>query len=79
MEFVSVSTTGLPTVHFSYVKNIRPGLPLFLFNYSDRTLHGIFEAASPGRLSIDRYAWTGDGAKVTPFPAQVKLSCSCFV
>lgn len=72
-ECLSKQLFGLPSVHFSYVKNIRPGLPLFLFNYSDRTLHGIFEAAGPGRMSIDRYAWTDDGAQVTPFPAQVQI------
>lgn len=69
-ELLSVST-GLPAQHFSYVKNIDPGLPLFLFNYSDRKIHGIFEAASNGRLLIDRYGWTTDGSEITQFPAQV--------
>jgi hypothetical protein len=78
MELFFVST-GLPAVHFSYVKNIHPGLPLFLFNYSDRTIHGIFEAAGNGRMYIDRYGWTNDGSDVTQFPAQVKLSFSCLV
>ncbi|KAF7149330.1 hypothetical protein RHSIM_Rhsim03G0148100 [Rhododendron simsii] len=61
---------GLPGSHFAYVKNIRPGMPLFLFNYSDRKLHGIFEAVSAGQMNIDPYAWTGDGATSTPYPAQ---------
>lgn len=63
--------TGLPAPHFAYVKNITPGLTLFLFNYSDRKLHGIFEATSPGQMSINPYGWTGDGADLTPYPAQV--------
>ncbi|KAK6943206.1 Development/cell death domain [Dillenia turbinata] len=63
---------GLPAQHISYVKNIEPGLPVFLFNYSDRKLHGIFEAASPGQMNIDPYAWT-DGSKRTTFPAQVQI------
>ncbi|KAK3140631.1 hypothetical protein QOZ80_5AG0403550 [Eleusine coracana subsp. coracana] len=64
---------GLPPMHYSYVKNVKTGMPLFLFNYSDRKLHGIFEAASPGRLSIDSYAWSDDGSLKTPFPAQVRI------
>lgn len=64
---------GLPASHFSYIKNIDPGLPLFLFNYSERKLHGIFEAASPGQMNINPYAWTTDGSERTPYPAQVQI------
>ncbi|GAU17154.1 hypothetical protein TSUD_177840 [Trifolium subterraneum] len=71
-ECLTKQLFGLPAVHYSYVKNIHPGLPLFLFNYSDRTLHGIFEAAGNGRMYIDRYGWTTDGSDVTQFPAQVQ-------
>ena len=53
------------------MKNISPGLPLFLFNYSDRKLYGIFEAVSPGQMSIDPYGWTTDVQQFTPYPAQV--------
>lgn len=63
--------SGLPAHHFSYVKNIDPGLPLFLFNYSDRKLHGIFEAACPGQMNINPYGWTTDGSDRTLYPAQV--------
>ncbi|KAF8402551.1 hypothetical protein HHK36_010637 [Tetracentron sinense] len=64
---------GLPTQHYSYVRNILPGLPLFLFNYSDRKLHGIFEAASPGQMNINPYGWTTDGSERTFYPAQVRI------
>ncbi|CBI25412.3 unnamed protein product, partial [Vitis vinifera] len=64
---------GLPAAHFSYVRNINPGLTLFLFNYSDRKLHGIFEAASPGQMNINPYGWTPDGSQLTPYPAQVRI------
>jgi len=64
---------GLPSVHYSYVRNVKPGMPLFLFNYSDRKLHGIFEAASPGEMYIDPYAWSNDGSLRTAFPAQVRI------
>ena len=67
--------TGLPGPHFAYVKIIHPGLPLFLFNYSKRQLHGIFEAASAGQMNINPYGWTQDGSKKTPFPAQVIQAC----
>lgn len=64
--------TGLPTRHFSYVQNIDPGLPLFLFNYSDRKLHGIFEASSKGKMYMDPYAWIDDDfSDKTQYPAQV--------
>lgn len=64
------------------MRNITPGLPLFLFNYSDRKLHGIFEAASPGKLNISPTGWTADGS-ATPYAAQVwdyhtTLSYNCF-
>ncbi|TVU03057.1 hypothetical protein EJB05_51385 [Eragrostis curvula] len=63
----------LPSVHNSYMRNIKPGLPLLLFNYSDRKLHGLFEATSPGQISIDPYAWSKDGSFSTAFPAQVHI------
>ncbi|PWA96267.1 hypothetical protein CTI12_AA041620 [Artemisia annua] len=63
---------GLPGPHFPYIKNISEGLVLFLFNYHDRKLYGIFEAAGPGQMNIDRYAWVpeGDNTGYTSFPAQ---------
>ncbi|XP_057801116.1 uncharacterized protein LOC131016442 [Salvia miltiorrhiza] len=64
---------GLPAAHFSYVKNIDPGLPLFLFNYNEKKLYGIYEAASSGKMNIDPYAWTIDGSDKTRYPAQVQI------
>ena len=69
--FFAPKFSGLPSQHFSYVKNVHPGLPLFLFNYSDKKLHGIFEAASTGQMNINPYGWTTDGAERTLYPAQV--------
>ncbi|CAI7882362.1 unnamed protein product, partial [Closterium sp. NIES-53] len=60
----------LPYNHMEYVQNIAPGMPLFLFNYSDRRLHGIFEAVSHGDLEIDPHGWTGKNGGQTRFPAQ---------
>ncbi|KAM5552162.1 hypothetical protein ABKV19_026831 [Rosa sericea] len=73
MECLSKQLFGLPGPDFSYVKNISPGLPLFLFNYNDRSLHGIYEAASHGQMNIDPYGWTTDGSVRTQFPAQVQI------
>ncbi|KAL7107568.1 hypothetical protein ACP275_06G063000 [Erythranthe tilingii] len=65
---------GLPAGHFPYVKNVSPGLILFLFNYSDRTLHGIFEATSCGKMNINPHAWiTSEGSEYTPYAAQVQV------
>ncbi|KAG5095456.1 hypothetical protein JHK84_051044 [Glycine max] len=72
-ECLSKQLFGLPAHHFCYVKNIDPGLPLFLFNYTDRKLNGIFEAASSGRMFIDPYGWTTDGSERTQYPAQVQI------
>jgi hypothetical protein len=63
--------SGLPAPHHVYVKNIVPGLPLFLFNYSERKLYGIFEATSEGQMNINPYGWTTNGSGRTQFPAQV--------
>ncbi|XP_023769007.1 uncharacterized protein LOC111917573 [Lactuca sativa] len=72
-ECISKQLFGLPHQHFVYVKKIDPGLPLFLFNYTDRTLLGIFEAASSGQMNIDPYAWNSDGSQRTPYPSQVQI------
>ncbi|KAK3163967.1 hypothetical protein QOZ80_1AG0010800 [Eleusine coracana subsp. coracana] len=73
-ECLSKQLFGLPSGHFAYVKNVKPGMPLFLFNYSDRKMHGIFEAACAGQLNIDQFAWSDDGRIKTQFPAQVRIS-----
>ncbi|MCD9644360.1 hypothetical protein HAX54_032547 [Datura stramonium] len=72
-ECLSKQLFGLPVQHFSYVQNVDPGLPLFLFNYTDRKLYGIYEAAGSGQMYIDQYAWTSDGSFRTPYPAQVQI------
>lgn len=58
------------------MKKATPGLTLFLFNYSDRKLHGIYEAVSSGGMNISPNAWitSGEGAETTPYPAQVRIT-----
>lgn len=77
-ECLSKHLFGLPYNHISYVQKIDTALPLFLFNYSDRKLHGIFEAAGPGLLNINPYAWTSNGSDRTSFPAQVPTNFSFY-
>ncbi|KAL1535449.1 hypothetical protein AAHA92_28226 [Salvia divinorum] len=65
---------GLPAPHYAYVKNVTAGLTLYLFNYTDRKLHGIFEAVSCGKMNINPRAWiTSEGIELTPYPAQVHI------
>ncbi|XP_059276377.1 B2 protein [Lycium ferocissimum] len=65
---------GLPPRYRDSVRQITPGLPLFLYNYSTHQLHGVFEAASFGGSNIDPSAWED---KKNPgesrFPAQVRV------
>ncbi|BBM99538.1 hypothetical protein MPTK1_1g21920 [Marchantia polymorpha subsp. ruderalis] len=73
-ECVTNKLFGLPYSHHSYVEQIDIGMPLFLFNYNDRKMHGIFEAVSEGGLNINLHAWTGgDSGSRTQFPAQVRV------
>eukprot|EP00249_Psilotum_nudum_P022924 c28694_g1_i2 orf=130-2562(-) len=67
---------GLPATHFAYVRNVSHGMRLFLFNYDDKRLHGVFEAASCGEMNINPYSWTQGGSGRTRFPAQVRVCIS---
>ena len=64
--------SGLPKGHISYVRNIKEGLPLFLFNYDDRRLYGIYEAAGNGKFCPESNAWSHDSKGKTSYPAQVQ-------
>ncbi|CAM6092476.1 unnamed protein product [Calypogeia fissa] len=71
---------GLPQRYQDSVKAIQPGLPLFLYNYSTRCLHGVFEASSDGGLNIepDAFGENKEARKngrqsISRFPAQVRV------
>ncbi|XP_030470190.2 B2 protein-like [Syzygium oleosum] len=65
---------GLPPRYRDSVRQITPGLPLFLYNYSTHQLHGIFEAASFGGTNIDPMAWEDKKCPgESRFPAQVRV------
>lgn len=64
----------MPPRYRDSVRQITPGLPLFLYNYSTHQLHGIFEAASFGGSNIDPTAWEDKkNAGESRFPAQVRV------
>ncbi len=62
--------TGLPQRYQDSVRAIQPGLPLFLYNYSTRCLHGVYEVKCRrgceigliGMLSMGRVGFVGAGA-----------------
>ncbi|KAI4302908.1 hypothetical protein MLD38_038601 [Melastoma candidum] len=65
---------GLPPRYRDSVRQITPGLPIFLYNYSTHQLHGIFEAASFGGSNIDPTAWEDKKCPgESRFPAQVRV------
>ncbi|KAG5620318.1 hypothetical protein H5410_005536 [Solanum commersonii] len=63
--------------HFSYVKNINPGLLLFLFNYNNRELYGIYEASRLGKMNINSYGCTLDGSGRTKNFAHIHPHLHC--
>ena len=67
-ECMARQLLGLPTQHMRRIQSIVPHhTALFLFNYSQRTLHGVYEATGPGALNLEPDAWTaavgGKGGK----------------
>lgn len=58
---------GLPANRKDAVSRIKPGTPLFLYNYDLRVLYGIFEARSHGGWRLEPDAWGGD------FPSQIRV------
>jgi hypothetical protein len=65
---------GLPPRYRDSVRQITPGLPLFLYNYSTHQLHGVFEAASFGGTNIDPTAWEDKKNQgESRFPAQIRV------
>eukprot|EP01026_Neomeris_dumetosa_P022484 TRINITY_DN19371_c0_g2_i1.p2 TRINITY_DN19371_c0_g2~~TRINITY_DN19371_c0_g2_i1.p2 ORF type:complete len:296 (-),score=13.75 TRINITY_DN19371_c0_g2_i1:328-1215(-) len=58
---------GAPIGRIRSVKKIKSGCLLFLYNYEDKTLTGVYRATTDGMENIDKYAWNGQ------FPAQIKF------
>ncbi|KAH9305806.1 hypothetical protein KI387_010210 [Taxus chinensis] len=70
---------GLPMEYLDRVKAIRPGLPLFLYNYSTRRLHGVFEAVSSRGSNSKKFSqkrMNADRSETSfkfQYPAQVRM------
>ncbi|XP_058072074.1 uncharacterized protein LOC131221019 [Magnolia sinica] len=61
---------GLPPSQAPFVKQVKTGTILFLFEYEERKLYGVFEAASDGALNIEPRAFNSLGK---PFTAQIRF------
>ena len=58
---------GLPKSGWDRVSKVKEGDILFLLNYQNNRLQGVFEATTDGTLDIEPYAFDGR------FPAQVRV------
>ena len=62
-ECHALSMVGLPRKYLPLVRSIRRGYTLiFLFNFSDRHLHGAYVATSDGQENLSVGAWRGTAA-----------------
>ncbi|XP_019102465.1 PREDICTED: uncharacterized protein LOC104792268 [Camelina sativa] len=62
---------GLPMRQAGFVKQVKAGMLLFLFEFESRQLHGVFQASSDGAINIESDAFCSSGKQ---FPAQVKFT-----
>lgn len=62
---------GLPSSQAEFVKNVKSGMFLFLFEYEERKLYGVFEAVCDGAMNSVPHAFSESGNK---FPAQVHFN-----
>ncbi|XP_077244458.1 DCD (Development and Cell Death) domain protein isoform X2 [Tasmannia lanceolata] len=69
---------GLPPSQETFVKQIKTGMIMFLFEYEERKLYGVFEATSDGAMNIEPHAFRSLGGKT--FPAQIRFKSiwSCY-
>uniref|UniRef100_A0A0E0L8H3 DCD domain-containing protein n=1 Tax=Oryza punctata TaxID=4537 RepID=A0A0E0L8H3_ORYPU len=67
-EFFQKKLFGLPGYAATFIKKIRVGMLLFVFEFAERKLYGVFEATSDGALDIHPNAFT---SLRKPRPAQV--------
>lgn len=73
---------GLPLRHADFVKQVKAGMILFLFEFERRELNGVYQACSDGDVNIVPHAYQSSGKQ---FPAQVSCllisssSSPCFL
>ncbi|MBA0812112.1 hypothetical protein Gohar_026106 [Gossypium harknessii] len=61
---------ALPYSQYHFVKQVKAGMILFLFEFERRELHGVFQASSDGEMNILPHAFNSSGKQ---YPAQVKF------
>ncbi|KAA8527189.1 hypothetical protein F0562_008582 [Nyssa sinensis] len=61
---------GLPSSFAEFVKKVKTGMVLFLFEYEQRKLYGVFQAVSDGSMNIVPHAYHSSGKQ---FSAQVRF------
>ncbi|ESQ52124.1 hypothetical protein EUTSA_v10016310mg [Eutrema salsugineum] len=66
---------GLPIALGGFVKQVKAGMLLFLFEFESRELHGVFQACSDGAINIEPNAFCSSGKQ---FPAQVQRLLKLF-
>lgn len=59
---------GLPSAQANFVKQVKAGMLLFLFEFERRELFGVFRATSDGAINIMPHAFSSSGKQ---FPSQV--------
>ncbi|XP_010936594.1 uncharacterized protein [Elaeis guineensis] len=59
---------GLPSHQAGFLKKVKAGMLLFLFEHEERKLYGVFEATSDGALNIIPNAFLSSGKS---YPAQI--------
>ncbi|KAI3965786.1 hypothetical protein MKX01_010743 [Papaver californicum] len=64
------SLFGLPSSQAHFVNKVKYGMVLFLFEYEERKLYGVFRANSDGAMNIKPNAFKSSGKQ---FPAQVSF------
>ncbi|KAJ1377772.1 Development/cell death domain [Sesbania bispinosa] len=73
-ECFEKSLLGLPGSFSGFVQRVKAGMILFLFEFEERKLYGVFKAISDGTMNIVPHAYTSSGRS---FPAQVKFTTIC--
>ncbi|CAO2840684.1 unnamed protein product [Amaranthus hypochondriacus] len=63
---------GFPYDHADFVMGVKTGMLLFLYDFEDKKLYGVFEAASDGAMNIIPNAYNSISHQ--KFPAQVCFS-----
>lgn len=61
---------GAPFSCFRFVKEIKDGMVLFLFQHETRKLYGVFQAITDGKLNIVPEAYQKSGQS---YPSQVRF------